>query len=104
MTLDALTSFTTTPLRLMAAAGIAIAMLSLAYGIYVVIQHFFFPGVPAGIASVLALIAFFGGVQMIFLGLLGEYVGKSVLEAKKRPPYILAEDISRKGNAGADRG
>ncbi|PSJ54258.1 glycosyltransferase family 2 protein [Pseudaminobacter soli (ex Li et al. 2025)] len=104
MTLDAFTSFTTTPLRLMALAGIAIAVLSIGYGIYVVIQHFFFPGVPTGIASVLALISFFGGMQMIFLGLLGEYVGKAVLEAKKRPPYILAEDISRKGEPGADRG
>jgi glycosyltransferase involved in cell wall biosynthesis len=104
MTLDAFTSFTTTPLRLMALAGIAIAILSMVYGIYVVLQHFFFPSVPTGIASILALIAFFGGVQMIFLGLLGEYVGKSVLEAKKRPPYILAEDISRKGEPVADRG
>ena len=50
------------------------------------------------------LIAFFGGMQMIFLGLLGEYIGKSVQEAKKRPPYILAEDISREGGAGEDRG
>ena len=39
---------------------------------------------------------------MIFLGLLGEFIGKSVLEAKKRPPYILAEDISRKGDAVED--
>jgi len=60
--------------------------------------------VPAGIASVLALIAFFGGIQMIFLGLLGEYVGKSVLEAKKRPIYILAEDISRGEDALEGRG
>jgi hypothetical protein len=103
VTLDALTSFTTTPLRLMALTGVAIALLSTGYGIYVVIQHFFFPGVPTGIASALALISFFGGTQMIFLGLLGEYVGKAVLEAKKRPPYILAEDISRKGEPGADR-
>ncbi len=104
MTLDAITSFTTTPLRLMAIAGFAIAIVSAAYGIYVVFQYFFFPAVPTGIVSVLALTAFFGGVQMIFLGLLGEYVGKSVLEAKKRPPYILAEDISREGDVVADRG
>ncbi|MBU2485574.1 MAG: glycosyltransferase, partial [Alphaproteobacteria bacterium] len=68
-----------------------------------VIETLFFTGVTNGIASVLTLIAFFGGVQMIFLGLLGEYIGKSVLEAKKRPPYILAEDISRKGDAVEDR-
>ena len=42
-------------------------------------------------ASILTLISFFGGIQMIFLGLLGEYFGKTVLEAKRRPPYILAE-------------
>jgi hypothetical protein len=41
---------------------------------------------------------------MMFLGLLGEYVGKSVLEAKKRPIYILSDDISRKENTIADRG
>lgn len=104
MTLDAVTSFTTTPLRLMGMAGVIIALLSVVYGTYITLQHFFFPAIPAGLASVLALIAFFGGVQMIFLGLLGEYIGKSVLEAKKRPPYILAEDIVLKGKAVADRG
>lgn len=103
LTVDAITSFTTTPLRLMAIAGIFIAMFSAAYGIYVIVETLFFTGVTNGIASVLTLIAFFGGVQLIFLGLLGEYIGKSVLEAKKRPPYILAEDISRKGDGVADR-
>ncbi|MCX7303552.1 MAG: glycosyltransferase family 2 protein [Hyphomicrobiales bacterium] len=102
MTLDAITSFSTTPLHLMAMAGIAIAMFSACYGFYVIVEHFLFPGVSNGIASVLALIAFFGGVQMIFLGLLGQYIGKSVLEAKKRPIYILAEDISREGDVVAD--
>jgi len=104
VTLDAITSFTTMPLRLMALSGVVIAAVSAAYGIYIVIQYFFFPAVPTGIVSVLALIAFFGGVQMMFLGLLGEYVGKSVLEAKKRPIYILSDDISRKENTIADRG
>lgn len=103
MTLDAITSFTTMPLRLMALSGIIIAAASAGYGLYVVIQHFFFPAVPTGIVSILALIAFFGGVQMMFLGLMGEYVGKSVLEAKKRPIYILSDDISRKENTIADR-
>jgi len=103
LTVDAITSFTTTPLRLMAMAGIVIAMFSATYGLYVVIETLFFTGVSNGIASVLTLIAFFGGVQLIFLGLLGEYIGKSVLEAKKRPSYILAEDIRRKGDGVADR-
>lgn len=79
----------------MAMIGLTIAALSILYGIYVVVQHFLFPGVPTGIASILTLVAFFGGVQIAFIGLLGEYVGKSVLEAKKRPTYVLEESIDR---------
>lgn len=95
LVLDGLTSFTTAPLRLMALIGLTIAALSILYGIYVVVQHFLFPGVPTGVASILTLVAFFGGVQIAFIGLLGEYVGKSVLEAKKRPTYVLEESIDR---------
>ena len=91
MSFDAMTSFTTAPLRLMALAGLFIACVSALYGIYIVVERLFFTSNGIGLASVLALIAFFGGIQMIFLGLLGEYIGKTVLEAKRRPPYILAE-------------
>lgn len=103
MSLGAITSFSTTPLRLMALAGTIIAMISVIYGGYIVAQHFLSPAVPVGVASVLVLITFFGGLQLMFLGLLGEYIGKSVLEAKKRPIYILAEDIRSKENDDADR-
>lgn len=102
LSLDALTSFTITPLRVMALAGMGIAALSVLYGLYIVIERMFFTGVGGGIASVLTLVAFFGGMQMVFLGLLGEYIGKAVLEAKQRPTYILAHQVS-KGDA-ADRG
>lgn len=95
LALDGLTSFTTAPLRMMALGGLLIAVLSTFYGFYVMVQHFLFPGVPTGIASVLTLVSFFGGVQIAFIGLVGEYVGKSVLEAKKRPAYVLEENISR---------
>jgi glycosyltransferase involved in cell wall biosynthesis len=91
MSFDAMTSFTTAPLRLMALAGLVIACVSAVYGVYIVVERLFFTANSMGIASVLALMAFFGGMQMIFLGLLGEYIGKTVLEAKRRPPYILAE-------------
>ena len=110
LTLDALSSFTTGPLRLMALSGLVVTAASLLYGLYIVVEHFLFPSVPTGIASVLTLVAFFGGVQIAFIGLLGEYVGKSVLEAKKRPAYILAETVERgapplqAGTADADRG
>lgn len=91
MSFDAMTSFTTAPLRLMALTGLAIAGFSTLYGCYIILERLFFGSSAIGMASILTLIAFFGGVQMIFLGLLGEYIGKTVLEAKRRPPYILAE-------------
>lgn len=97
MSLDAITSFTTAPLRLMALTGGVIALFSGLYGAFIVIQHYFFPAIPSGVASILSLIAFFGGIQILFLGLLGEYIGKAVLEVKKRPPFILAEDIRLDG-------
>ncbi|TPW31592.1 glycosyltransferase family 2 protein [Martelella alba] len=92
MSFDALTSFTTAPLRLMALTGVCIALLSGLYGIYIVLERLFFESSGIGISSILTLVSFFGGVQMIFLGLLGEYVGKAVLEAKRRPCYLIAED------------
>lgn len=92
MSFDAITSFTTTPLRLMALFGMAIAGLSTLYGVYIILERLFVGQEESGLASTLTLIAFFGGLQMIYLGLVGEYIGKAVLEAKRRPGYILAEN------------
>lgn len=100
MSFDAMTSFTTAPLRLLALAGLIIACVSLLYGLYIIVERLFFPSGGAGIASILTLISFFGGVQMVFLGVIGEYIGKIVLEAKRRPCYILAEDRALPATAG----
>lgn len=103
LSFDAMTSFTTAPLRLMTLAGLLIAALASIYGVFIVVERLFFEGVGRGITSVLALTAFFGGVQMIFLGLLGEYIGKTVIEAKRRPCYILAENREVKPHVAAAR-
>lgn len=98
MTMDAMTSFSVVPLRFMALTGITISCFSILYGLFIVIERIFFLRSGIGIASALVLISFFGGMQMIFLGLLGEYVGKAVLEAKRRPNYIVAQDVIRDGH------
>lgn len=92
MSFDAITSFTTTPLRLMALFGMGVAGASTLYGIYIILERLTGGQEEAGLTSTLTLIAFFGGLQMIYLGLVGEYIGKAVLEAKRRPGYILAEN------------
>lgn len=93
LALDGLTSFTTAPLRLMMLGGLAISALSVLYGLYIVIEAIFFPGVPTGIASALTLISLFGGLQLLCLGILGEYVGRALQEAKGRPAFIIREEI-----------
>ncbi len=77
LSFDAMTSFTTAPLRLMALAGLTIAGLSGLYGLYIILERLLLGAPVIGLASILALISFFGGVQMIFIGLLGEYIGKT---------------------------
>lgn len=94
ITLDALTSFTVTPLRIIALSGLFVAIMSVSYGLFIVTERLLAGADSGGIASVLTLISFFGGIQMVFLGLLGEYVSKAVLEAKRRPAYIVSQDIT----------
>lgn len=93
LALDGLTSFTTAPLRLMMLGGLAISALSILYGLFIVIEAIFFPGVLPGIASLLTLISLFGGLQLLCLGILGEYVGRALHEAKGRPAYIIRQEI-----------
>jgi dolichol-phosphate mannosyltransferase len=87
---DALTSFSGVPLRWMTAAGVLLAMLGFAQAISLVVAKFRHPEqlVP-GWATVVALILVVGGIQLLSLGLLGQYVSRIFEENKKRPLYFL---------------
>lgn len=90
---DGITGFSIRPLRLSMFIGTATALLSFLYMIYVVIQGAM-SGVPVlGWPSLMATVLFLGGVQMIFLGLIGEYLGRLFLQSKNRPPFVI-ESIS----------
>lgn len=91
LALDGITSFTTAPLRLATIIGLVISFLSFIYIAYLVIRPLF--GVPtgAGYSSLLAVILFMGGVQMLFLGIIGEYIARIFNETKKRPLYLIEE-------------
>ncbi len=94
LALDGITSFSTAPLRMIMIGGIFISFFSVLYGIYIVAEALFFPHIGQGIPSALTLIAFFGGVQLFALGLIGEYVGRVLAEAKNRPAYIVGRRVS----------
>ncbi len=88
---NGITSFSLLPLRMTAAAGLAIALCSFLYGAYAIIVKLFTGYAISGWASIIAGVYFLGGVQLLALGIIGEYLGRVFLEVKKRPNYIVSE-------------
>ena len=87
---DGITSFSIQPLRLIMGAGCVVAILSFIGVIWAVVRQMMGATV-AGWASMTCIICFVGGVQLICLGVMGEYIGKIYMEVKGRPRYIVAE-------------
>lgn len=97
-----ITSFSVTPLRLASAVGVLLALLAFIYGIVVIIDKMFFSESVPGWPTVVASIMFFSGVQLLFIGILGEYLARVYDEVKGRPSYIVAEVVPPQDNAVAD--
>ena len=89
--LEGITSFSTAPLRVATYLGLATAFMAMAYGGYVVVKAMLHGDPVAGWPSMMAVILFLGGVQLVALGLIGEYLGRLYLEAKQRPLYVVAD-------------
>jgi glycosyltransferase involved in cell wall biosynthesis len=87
--LDGITSFSTVPLRLWLYVGSFISLLSFLYAAYFVVKVLVFGGDVPGYPSLIVSVMFFGGVQLVSVGLIGEYVGRIYHEIKGRPIYII---------------
>ncbi|WP_298263891.1 glycosyltransferase family 2 protein [Acidocella sp.] len=87
--LEGLTGFSTVPLKIWTYVGALCALGTLLYAIYIVIVTVMFGSSVPGYASLFVAITFFGSVQLISIGLLGEYIGRIYLETKQRPPYLI---------------
>ena len=87
---DGITSLSIQPLRIITGLGIAVSVLSIIGVIYAFVSFFSGHSV-AGWASLLCIVCFLGGVQLICMGILGEYIGKIYMETKHRPRYIIGE-------------
>jgi len=94
LALFGLASFGTIPLQVWIASGILISGLAVTYGIYVVIETFIYGNAVSGWPTLTVAIMFFSGVQLLSIGILGEYIGQIFNEVKQRPLYLISEDIS----------
>lgn len=90
LALEGITSFSVTPLRIVTALGFIISILS-TVGVFYTLMQYFLGHTVSGWASMILAILFIGGVQMLCLGVIGEYVGKIYMESKKRPKYFIEE-------------
>lgn len=91
LAIDGLTSFTTAPLRVSTFFGFAVSFVAFIYLIITVIDVMFFGSEAAGWPSLMAVTLFLGGVQLLALGVIGEYVGRIFQETKGRPVYLVGE-------------
>ena len=87
---EGITSLSTKPLRIVSTMGFIVVLLSIAAVIWAFVQQVTGHTV-AGWASVMIVILFLGGLQLLSLGVIGEYIGKIYMESKNRPRYIISE-------------
>lgn len=92
---DGLTSFSERPLRFASALGAIVVVMAMALAVYIVVAKIVDPDRSIqGYASVMVAILFFGGVQLLSVGLLGEYVGRIYRESKQRPLYVVRDRVN----------
>lgn len=89
LAVNGMLSFSSAPLRLCSIFGLTISILAIIYGIYVVMRTLMYGNPVAGYPTIVASIFFLGGIQLISIGILGEYISKIFTEVKQRPNYII---------------
>lgn len=92
--ISGIVSFTTVPLRFATISGVFVSLMSFIYMIVVIAQKIIFDITVPGYATIVVIMLFTGGVQLLSLGIVGEYLSKTYIETKNRPVYILKEKIT----------
>ncbi len=96
LAVDGITSFSVAPLRLASILGLFISTVAFIYLVFVIVKTLIFGDPVAGYPSMISIILFMGGIQLIVLGIIGEYVGRIFYEAKARPDYLVSEFNGKK--------
>lgn len=91
--IDGITSASTVPLRMWSYLGVIVALLAISFAVILVFRTLVWGTEVPGYASLMVAVLFFGGLQLLSLGILGEYVGRVLIESKQRPLYVVREVI-----------
>jgi hypothetical protein len=91
LALEGLTSFSVSPLRWATIIGLFAASIGALFGLWIVIKALMLGDATSGYPSLVAIISFLGGIQLLSIGIVGEYVGKTYMETKQRPVYLIDE-------------
>jgi glycosyltransferase involved in cell wall biosynthesis len=100
LALDGITSFSAVPLRVISILGLLTSLFALAVSIWVLVVALTKPSAVPGWASTVLPITFIGGVQILSIGVLGEYIGKIYMETKRRPRFIVDRAVGLPGDEG----
>lgn len=92
------TAFSVQPLRIATLLGAGCAVFGFLYAIYTVVKKFVNPAVPMGFSSMMSAIMFIGGVLMLMLGLIGEYIGRIYITLNNSPQYVIREIVNEHGS------
>ncbi len=90
-----ITSFSTLPLRAVSVVGAVVSVVALGYGAWVVVEELVIGTRVPGYPTIVVSIMFFSGVQLLSLGVIGEYLGRVFEEVKRRPNFVVADDVDR---------
>ncbi len=93
LALDAITSFSTWPLKMMSVTGFAVALASMIYGLYLVMTYVIVGNEVSGWTTIVTAMLFLSGVNLLGLGVIGTYVGRIFEETKQRPLYLVRRQL-----------
>ena len=88
------TAFSVKPLRIATFMGGVSAFAGFAYGIYTVLKKLILPDVPVGFSALMSAIVIFGGMIMLMLGMIGEYIGRIYISLNNSPQYVIRDEIN----------
>ena len=97
LALNGITSFTTAPLRLAAFLGLIVSFIAFLYLIYIIVTTTLYGDPVQGYPTIMVTILFLGGIQLLSLGIIGEYLGRIFNEVKGRPGYFINSYNGKKG-------